>query len=86
MDSLYQLDSFKKNGIIKIKNFLSQSEVDKIIKSLRPFIGLKNEKTTYFSTNFKKYFYKLLKFHFYNFITSDYLIRISQKKKNESVC
>ena len=78
MNSLYQLDSFKKNGILKIKNFLSQSEIDKIIKGVSPFIESKGEKTTYFSNNFKTNLFKLFKFQFSKFLISNYLIKISK--------
>ena len=81
MKSLYQLDSFKKNGILKIKNFLSQSELDKIIKGVSPFKGSKGEKNTYFSNNFKKNLFKLFKFQFSKFLISNYLIRLTNKKK-----
>jgi hypothetical protein len=81
MNLLYQLDLFKKNGILKIKNFLSPSEIDKIIKGVSPFIGSKGEKTTYFSNNFKTNLFKLFKFQFSKFLISNYLIRISKKKK-----
>ena len=84
MNSL--LDLFKKNGIIKIKNFLNQSELEKVIKGVSPFIGSKGEKTTYFSNSFKKNLFKLFKFQFSKFLISNYLIKLSKEKKNESVC
>jgi len=76
MNSIYQLDFFKKDGIIKIKSFLRPHEVDKIIKGIKPFMGSKGEATTYFSNNFKKNFYKLLRFHFSKFLISNYLMKI----------
>jgi hypothetical protein len=81
MSFFSDLDSFKKNGIIKIKNFLSQTEVDKIIKGINPFIGSKGEETTYFSNNYKKNLFKLFKFQFSKFLISNYLIKISKEKK-----
>jgi hypothetical protein len=79
MNSL--LDLFKKNGIIKIKNFLNQSELEKVIKGVSPFIGSKGEKTTYFSNSFKKNLFKLFKFQFSKFLISNYLIKLSKEKK-----
>ena len=79
MNSL--LDSFKKNGIIKIKNFLNQSEVEKVIRGVRPFLGSKGEKTTYFSNSFKKNLFKLFKFQFSKFLISNYLIKLSKEKE-----
>lgn len=81
MNFTYQLDLFKKDGIIKIKSFLRPHEVDKIIKGTKPFMGSKSEATTYFSSNFKKNFYKLLQFRFSKFLISNYLMKISKEKK-----
>lgn len=81
MNLTQQLHLFKKDGIIKIKNFLSPHQVSKIIKGIKPFIGTKGDVTTYFSNNYKKNFLKLLKFRFSKFLISNYLIKISKEKK-----
>ena len=86
MNLTQQLHLFKKDGIIKIKNFLSPHQVSKIIKGIKPFIGSKGDVTTYFSNNYKKNFLKLLKFRFSKFLISNYLIKISKEKKNETIC
>jgi len=80
MNLLNEINSFKENGFVKIKSFLSQHEVDEVINAVTPFINFKNDKNTYFSTNFKKNLIKLCKFEFTKFLSSNYLMKISKKK------
>jgi len=61
---LNEIDSFKENGIIKIKGFLNQSEVNEVIKKIIPFTTSKNDQTSYFASDFKKNLLKLFKFKF----------------------
>ena len=77
---LNEINSFKENGIIKIKGFLNQSEVNEIIKKIIPFTTSKNDQTSYFANNFKKNLLKLFKFQFSKFLSSNYLIKIAKKK------
>ena len=81
MNLLNEIDLFKEDGIIKIKGFLNQTEVDNIIKKMIPFTKYKNDQTSYFASNFKKNLFKLFKFDFSKFLTSNYLIKIAKQKK-----
>ena len=60
MNLLNEIDLFKENGIVKIKGFLNQSEVDTVIKKIAPFTKSKNDQNSYFASDFKKNLLKLL--------------------------
>lgn len=80
MNLLNEIDLFKENGIIKIKGFLNQSEVDETIKKINPFTKSKNDHNSYFANNFKKNLLKLFNFQYSKFLSSNYLIKIAKKK------
>ena len=77
---LNEIDLFNENGIIKIKGFLNQSEVDETIKKINPFTKSKNDHNSYFANNFKKNLLKLFNFQYSKFLSSNYLINIAKKK------
>lgn len=77
---LNEVNSFKENGFVKIKGFLSQTELNELIKNVIPFTKTKNDCASYFANNFKKCLLKLCMFQFRKFYSSKYLIKISEKK------
>lgn len=80
MNLLNEIDLFKENGIVKIKGFLNQTEVNTVIKKISPFTKSKSDPNSYFASDFKKNLFKLFKFQFSKFLSSNYLIKISKKK------
>ena len=57
------LDKFKKNGIIKVSNFLSDHEFDKIKNIVKFYSAEKGDNKSYFITGYKSFVVNVLKFN-----------------------
>lgn len=75
------IDIFKRDGIIKIKNFFNNEEVLKIKDTIRPYIGKKGNQETYFPVNTKEKIIKFFKFDFKRIENANFLLKISHDKK-----
>jgi len=74
------LEDFKKNGIGKVKNFLSKEELQDLKKILNLKLLSKNHPRSYFSINAKLLMYKILKFNFIEFKNHLNILNLSKKK------
>ena len=70
------LDILKKDGLIKIPNFLSQKQNKDISSIILKYHPKKASKKSYFATNYKELFYKLLKLNFVNFFENLIILKI----------
>ena len=75
------LDKFKKNGIIKVSNFLSEHEFDKIKNIVKFYSAEKGDNKSYFITGYKSFVANVLKFNFNKIKNSFFLKNFSEKKK-----
>jgi len=76
-----QIQELKKNGILKIKNFLSNEELGKCLEILKYYKAPKNHKNSFFAHDPKQFLIKLIKLEFKKFNQSAYLYSLSKKKK-----
>ena len=53
--------AIKENGIVKIKNFLTPEEIRRCIEIIKFYKAPKGDKNSFFVTNIKVFFIKLLK-------------------------
>ena len=79
--NLNYIDDLKKNGIIKINNFLNEEEKEKIKKILLYYSAPKSHEDTFFSVNIKSFLYRILKLDFIKLKESIFLLNIAKKKK-----
>ena len=75
-----QIQELKKNGILKIKNFLSNEELGKCLEILKYYKAPKNHKNSFFAHDPKQFLIKLIKLEFKKFNQSAYLYSLSKKK------
>ncbi len=69
----------KKHGIIKVKNFLSNDELQ-VLKDILSNKLQKNHPKSYFSTNYKFLLYKILKLRFIDFKNHLYILNLAKNK------
>ena len=71
----------KKNGIIKIENFLDANELSKLSKKVSYYSAPKNDPKSYFPISFKTLCIKILKLDFVKFSYSLELWKFEKKKR-----
>jgi hypothetical protein len=77
------IETVKKNGIVKIKNFLSDTELGELQTIIRYYSAPKSSKNSYWPTTYKHLLYKILKLDFIKFKFSLKILNF-EKKKNLS--
>jgi len=81
--NLEDINNLRENGLIKIKNFLSENEVKEIIniaKSHPPSELVKGHPKSYRSTNIRLLLYKILKLNFKKFKQDIKILNLAKKK------
>lgn len=71
----------RNDGFVKINNFLSHQETDKIKDIVKFYNAIKGQTETHFCINNKSKIIKLLKLDFKKIKDSNYLIKIAKEKK-----
>lgn len=74
-------DTFSKNGIIKVKNFLSPKEKEEIKNIIKYYSLPKDHPESVFSSKSKHLIYKLLKFKFKKFRHHLTILKLVKKKE-----
>ena len=80
-DFKIDLEDLKKDGIIKVKSFLNQEELQLLKKILNLKLLPKNHPRSYFSTNAKLLIYKILKLNFREFKNHLTILNLAKKKR-----
>ena len=80
----FQNKKLKEEGIIKIENFLSESEILNFKKIISYYSAKKNSKNSFWPTNNYLLMLKLLKLDFKRF--KDSLKILKFEKKNVTIC
>jgi len=79
--NLHYIDELKKNGIVKINDFLNEEEKKKIKNILQSYSAPKSHEDTFFSVSIKSLIYRILKFDFIKLKESIFLLNLAKKKK-----
>ncbi len=77
-------NELKKQGIIKVKNFLNQDEL-KVLKNILSNKLEKNHPKSYFSNNFMFLFFKILKLRIKDFKNHLYVLKLARNKKLNNI-
>ena len=72
-----QIQELKKNGILKIKNFLSNEELGKCLEILKYYKAPKNHKNSFFAYNSTQFLKKLIKLELKKLRQSKYSYNLS---------
>jgi hypothetical protein len=75
------IQQLKDEGVIKIPNFFNSEELDFTRKIINKYKAPKGDPMSYFSTNNKHLFYKILKFKFKKFLEDKKILSIAKEKK-----
>ncbi len=70
----------KEKGIIKLENFLNSHDTNRFSKMIKFYSAPKGDPKSYFPTNYKNVFLKLLTFNIPKFFHSLSVLKISKKK------
>ena len=79
-----QFNELKKQGMVRIQNFINEEELSKIKKIIFSYKALKTHKDTHFANDPRSLFIKLAKGDLKKFKESLYFIKLSKKKKVNS--
>lgn len=77
----FQIQKLKNEGIVKIENFLSDSETQKIKNLIQYYSANKSSKNSFWPTNNYQLLLKLLKFDFKKFQDSLKILNLQKQKK-----
>ena len=75
-----QFNELKKQGMVRIQNFINEEELSKIKKIIFSYKALKTHKDTHFANDPRSLFIKLAKGDLKKFKESLYFIKLSKKK------
>ena len=78
-------NEIRKNGIIKIKNFLSLDEIEKFSKIIKYYSAPKGHNDSFFITNTKLFIIKMLKFEINKIKHSYDLHKFKKRKKLDKI-
>ena len=77
----FQIQKLKNEGIVKIENFLSDSETQIIKNLIQYYSANKSSKNSFWPTNNYQLLLKLLKFDFKKFQDSLKILNLQKQKK-----
>lgn len=78
-------NSFEKDGIVKVKNFLTANELYEIKNIVKFYSFHKNHPESVFSTKIRHLIYKLLKFKFKKFNHHLKILKLAKRKKLNNI-
>jgi len=70
------IDILKKDGLVKISNFLNKKQTNDISSIILKYRPTKASNSSYFASNYKNLFYKLLKLNFVSFFENLSIINV----------
>jgi hypothetical protein len=79
------LEEFKKNGIVRIPNFLTGTDLSEITNLIKYYSAKKGENKSYFISGFKSLFSNLLKFNLKKIKDSLFLHNFAKRKEIHSL-
>jgi len=74
------IKEIKENGIVKIENFLNYKNTSQFSKMVKFYSVPKGDPKSYFPTNYKKTFFKILTLNLPKFLYSMNILKIAQNK------